>query len=122
MRNAEFGALSKHDRNRFVRSIDGKGGDLFGNMLNEMEIRGPYLSERERHLEMAVETIGKLISENPQGLDFGNLAAQAQQSLFLKRSELGDIIVEMAQQGLVQETWRERNGRKPNIKDVIRPL
>jgi len=119
MRNAEFGALTDHDRRRFQKSLIAKGNDLFGEMLDEMEILGPYLRVRKKHLQTAERVLLQLISEHPQGLDFSELAASAQQSLFLKRAELGDVIGEMAKANLVKATWLDRGGKKPRPGDLM---
>lgn len=119
MRNAEFVALTKHDRTRFNKSVAKKGDDLFGEMFDEMEIMGPYLRIRKTHLQKASEELLRLISENPSDLKFSKLAASAQQSLYLKKSELGDVIVEMARSNLVEATWLDRGGRKPGADDLI---
>lgn len=119
MRNAEFFALTDHDRRRFKKSVASKGDDLFGNMLDEMEIMGPYLRLRKDHRQRASEVLLQLVSENRAGLKFSELVAMAQQSLYLKRSELGDVIVEMADSKLVRATWLDRGGRKPGPDDLI---
>tara|TARA_R110002110_G_scaffold108163_1_gene270275 strand:- start:110 stop:1246 length:1137 start_codon:yes stop_codon:yes gene_type:complete len=119
MRGAEYSALSEHDRSRYMKSVQDGGGDLFSGMMDEMEIRGPYLTARKEHLQMAFKTLENLVETHPQGLPFGQIAAMAQQTLFLKRSELGDVMVEMSSAGVVQATWEQRKGRKPNERDLI---
>lgn len=119
MRNAEFGALTEHDRRRFKKKISSRGDDLFGDMLDEMEIMGPYLKARKDHLQRASGVLLQLVTENPTGLKFPELAANAQQSLYLKKSELGDVIVEMAERKQVKSTWLDRGGRKPGADDLI---
>lgn len=123
MRTAEFSALTDHDRKRFMRSIKEEGGGLFGDMLDEMEIQGPYLTARKEHSKRASNTLEDLIADHPSGIKFSELSATAQQTLFLKQSELGDVLVEMSEKGIVQPTWLERGGRKPTSKDkdVILP-
>lgn len=122
MRCAEFAALSEHDRNRFTKSLGDTGGGLFGDMLDEMEITGPYLRTRKRHIKDAQAVLEELVNQNPRGMAFGEMAAIAQQTLYLRRSELGDVVVKMAEQGVVQPSWRARNGRKPKQTDQILPL
>ena len=51
LRNAEFKGLSDHDRTRFKKKLIQKGGELFDNMIDEIEVRGPYLRAREEHRE-----------------------------------------------------------------------
>tara|TARA_R110000796_G_scaffold45616_12_gene110290 strand:- start:498 stop:1331 length:834 start_codon:yes stop_codon:yes gene_type:complete len=121
MRSSEFGALSQHDRNRFKKKQLETGGDLFSNMFEDMEISGPYFKARKRHLDQAADVLGRIISQQPKHLAFGDVAALAQQELYLKQSELSDVIVEMAQSGLVHPTWLDRRGRKPNASDMIIP-
>lgn len=119
MRQAEFTALTDHDRIRYDKSKDNATPDLFSDFENELEILGPYLRQRKLHLSNAANVITSVVSENPRGLPFDEVAALAQQSLYLKQSEISDVITEMASQGLIKPTWKERNGRKPVKKDLI---
>ena len=119
MRSAEFTALTEHDKNRFKRAVKSRGDDLFGDMLDEMEVTGPYLKVRKRHLAHAAENIRAAISQSARPMEFTALAAEVQQSLYLKRSEIGDAIVELSRQGVVKPTWRERQGRRPRADDLI---
>lgn len=119
MRQAEFTALSDHDRIRYNKTKNGATPDLFSEFQDELEILGPYLRERKLHLNGAKDVISSLISQNPNGLPFVEIAALAQQSLYLKQSEISDIIAEMSAEGVVKATWIERNGRKPVKKDLI---
>lgn len=123
MRSAEYKALSEHDRKRFVKSAGDNPFGLFGNMMDEMEIMGPYLKKRKAHLRNASEEMEKLVAKHPEGLAFGTFAATIQQKLFLKRSELGTIVVEMADKGILKPTWLARGVkiRKPNEVDLILP-
>lgn len=121
MRNAEFNALSKHDRVRYNKSKSEVGPDLFAGFQDELEVMGPYLKERKRHQKEARYVLQDLVSKNPAGLPFDEMAALAQQSLYLKQSEISDILVEMAADGFVKATWKDRNGRKPLKKDLIIP-
>lgn len=121
MRNAEYKALSEHDRNRFKKSIKDSEPDLFGGMFDEIVIEGPYLRARKNHLETAKSELLRIIGENPAGLPFAKLTATAQQSLFLKNAELGNFVVELAEEGQIKPTWRDRGPkiRKPGSKDLI---
>ncbi|MFG5381056.1 three-Cys-motif partner protein TcmP [Yoonia sp. R2-816] len=119
MRSAEFGALSEHDRIRFSKKVRKAGPDLFDDMMGELEIEGPYLKTRKGHLSMARSVLQEVLSELPPSSAFGEVAAKAQQQLFLKRSELGDVMVEIADEGLVKPTWLDRGGRKPIVTDKI---
>ncbi|WP_226781824.1 three-Cys-motif partner protein TcmP [Oceaniglobus trochenteri] len=121
MRGAEFGALSSHDRKRFEKSVRNDGPSLFDAFNDEMEIRGPYLTARQNHREQASKILRDLVIQHPRGIAFGEFAATAQQSLFLKRAELGDVIVELAKQRVIQATWQERGGQKPVTNDLILP-
>lgn len=119
MRKAEYAALSEHDRTRYKKSIKEEEPDLFSDMFNDMEIMGPYMRTRKEHLRIAENVLKSLIIENPKGLVFSKLAAIAQQSLYLKRSEIGDVIVNMAKNNLLKPSWLDRGGRKPNKDDLI---
>jgi three-Cys-motif partner protein len=119
MRNAEYKALSDHDRRRFTKSLSKDGGDLFSGMLGEMEIFGPYLRMRKEHKEKGDSVLIDLVSRYPNGVKFSELAAVAQQSLYLKRSELGDLVVELSKREILRNTWHSRNGKKPTGDDLI---
>jgi len=119
MRKAEEGALSQHDRNRFKKSIEAKGGDLFGGIFGDMDILGPYQKVRKQHLAECRSFVLNLISLSQRPLRFSEVAALTQQDLFLKRSEIGSVVVQLANEGLVVPTWKKRNGRKPNGDDPI---
>lgn len=88
LRNAEFIALSKHDRIRFSKSIERRGGDLFGDMFDEIEVRGPYLRIREEHLQRCGEVVRSILMKRGS-TQFCELCARAQEQLYLKRSETG---------------------------------
>ena len=119
MRNAEYVALTEHDKTRFTKALKSKGDDLFGGMIGEMEIAGPYVRSRKEHLLKAEEVLFQLTLKASEGQRFSTLAATAQQSLYLKRSELGDVIVRLAERKKVKATWRDRGGRKPGDDDLI---
>lgn len=119
LRGAEEAALSQHDRNRFKKSIEAKGDDLFGDMLDEMDISGPYLKARKRHLVECGSFVLNLISQSQRPLKFSEVSALTQQVLFLKRSEIGTVIVQLANEGLLAPTWKNRNGKKPGVDDAI---
>lgn len=119
MRSAEYKALSAHDVARLKKELERQGGDLFSGMLGEMEILGPYLRARKEHRQNACRILLDILSGYPSGIEFCKLAATAQQELYLKRSELGDVVVELAGKGSVRDSWQERNARKPAEKDII---
>lgn len=123
MRGAEFTALSSHDRARFKKSNTQQHASLFdaAGMSDDLEIRGPYLKKRQEHLERADQHLTSLLDEHPNGIAFAKFAAIAQQDLFLKRSELGDVVVAMANRGKLQRTWKTRSekAKKPNREDMI---
>ncbi len=120
MRDAEYKALEQHDRTRYKKSIDKKGGDLFGDLFGEMEIMGPYLTIRKNHREKASSTIRSLLKDQPEGLEFTILTATAQQNLFLKQAEIGDVLVEMTGDGIIRSDWKTGTRRKPKKGDIIK--
>lgn len=120
MRTAEFKALSDHDRNRFAKATRDEPPDLFASLGDEMEIRGPYLRERERHLGQMEEVMLAIIDQHPNGIKFEELAALAQQTLYLRRTELSSEIVKMAAKGIANQPWKVRRGRTPRVDDVIK--
>ena len=65
MRNSEYVALSNHDMTRFKKSIEQRGGDLFGDLFDECEISGPYLRARKDHFDQAGEVLSDIISDLP---------------------------------------------------------
>lgn len=50
---------------------------------------------------------------------FDQLAASAQQSLYLKTTEVSTIVAKIADTGKIQKTWLERGGKKPKSSDRI---
>jgi len=119
MRGAEFHALGEHDRDRYKKAVKDQPKDLFSEMIDEIELEGPYLRERKQHKERAAETLLKVLSGRRDAIAFGELAAIAQQTLYLKRTELSDELVRMADNGVVRDSWRARGGRKPTENDLI---
>ena len=122
MRNAEFRALSEHDRNRYKKTDLGCAPSLFDALDSEPEIRGPYLTARKGHEEKAAQVMLDILADHPRGLRFDELSARAQQVLFLKRTELGAEIVKLAFKGAVNDPWKERKGRTPGKSDTIKLL
>ncbi|GAA6180130.1 hypothetical protein NBRC116594_15680 [Shimia sp. NS0008-38b] len=118
LRNAEFKALSDHDRTRFTKKVDQKGGDLFGDMFDEIEVRGPYLRARQEHCERVESTIRSVLIKHG-ATEFFELAAKVQEQLYLKRTEIGAAIVNMTKAEIVSDQWRQPRQRKPRHKDVI---
>ena len=122
MRSAEFDALSDHDQTRFKKIIRGRGGDLFEDMFDEIPVDGPYLTLRKSHERLASAALSAAIPEGDKGLEFCKLAANVQQELYLRRKELGDVLVEMADDGIIDRSWEQRKGRKPRKGDIIRKI
>ena len=118
LRNAEFIALSKHDRNRFSKSLDRRGGDLFDDMFDEIEVRGPYLRMREEHSERCGAVIRSILMKRGS-IQFCELCARVQEQLYLKRSEIGSEVVRMTSDGTVADTWGVERQQKPRTKDMI---
>lgn len=121
MRRAEYGALSEYDRQRFLKTQSDETPSLFAEFEADLEVLGPYLKKRKQHLTEAPDTIREILASHPKGMKFGHLAATAQQSLFLKRSEIGDCICKLAASSEVEPTWKSRNksSRKPHVDDLI---
>lgn len=120
MRQAEYAALSAHDRTRFEKHDNAKGDDLFSRLSEPLEIEGPYLRERRAHTRRASDELVSILEASRRPVDFKNLAAVAQQNLFLKRAEIGDALCHLAKQGRVEAVWREQNRRKPKPGDQIK--
>ena len=120
MRSAEYSALSDHDRTIYSKSTTDKNPSLFDSFEEPLEIRGPYLRARKRHQDTAHEVLTTLLDAHKSGIFFDELCAQAQQTLFLKRRELGQEIVRMSQSGKIYPSWKDRNGRTPSPKDLIK--
>jgi len=119
MRTAEFKALSDYDRARFNKKQPPQD-DLFGRIGERLDIRGPYLRARESHLMRAGDDLLELLAENPDGLKFDRLSALAQQDLYLRRTELKDILVELTAQGKISADWKAGRKQKPTETDLIR--
>lgn len=120
MRSAEYGALSEHDRTIYTKSTSDNGPGLFDALDEPLEIRGPYLRARKRHQDTAHEVLTTLLGAHHGGIQFEELCALAQQTLFLKRTELGQVIVRMSLDGKIYPSWKDRNGRTPGSKDLIK--
>lgn len=118
MRSAEFRALSDYDRSRFNKKQPAQD-DLFSNMGQELEVRGPYLSERQRHLDIACNEILNLLSSEPKGMRFDLMSAKLQQDLYLRRTELKDALVQLTAQGRISDDWKVGRKQKPSEKDII---
>lgn len=119
MRTAEFKALSDYDRARFSKKQPCEG-DLFGSMIEELDIRGPYLRTRESHLRRAGEDLLALLTKHPEGLKFDQLSALAQQSLYLRRTEIKDILVGLTTLGEISDNWKVGRKQKPGDTDMIK--
>lgn len=120
MRDAEFGALSEHDRRRYQKSVHPGQMDFFGTSEGQLEIIGPYLTARRSHQKRAAEEIMAVVQRSPDGIRFDELVATIQQSLFLRRTELGDEVVSLAGRGVLEAPWKEFGKKKPRKEDVIR--
>lgn len=119
MRTAEFKALSDYDRARFNKKQPPED-DLFESIGEQLDVRGPYLRARESHLERAGDELLRLLAENPEGLKFDRLSALAQQDLYLRQTELKDILVELTTRGKISDDWKAGRKQKPNAADVIK--
>lgn len=118
LRNAEYKALSDHDRTRFSKKVDQKGGDLFGEMLDEMEVRGPYLRARQEHSEN-VEAIIESVLIKRGATEFFELSARVQERLYLKRTEIGNAVVKMTKDKVISDQWMQPRQQKPRRNDKI---
>lgn len=77
---------------------------------------------RESHLGRAGDELLRLLAERPEGLKFDRLSALAQQDLYLRRTELKDILVELTAQGRVSADWKVARKKKPSETDVIKSV
>lgn len=119
MRTAEFKALSDYDRARFNKKKPPQD-DLFGSIGEQLHVRGPYLKTRESHLTRAGDEILKLLAAAPEGIKFDRLSALAQQELYLRRTELKDVLVTLTAQGKISADWKNGRKQKPNETDLIK--
>lgn len=120
LRKAEFVALNEHDRKIFERSRVKAGGDLFSKMYDQMEILGPYQECRKKHADDLPANILSEAKKHSSGICFGDFAATLQQLLYLKRTEISDAVVALSKSGEIENTWKARGGRKPNVNDLIK--
>jgi three-Cys-motif partner protein len=118
LRKAEFVALSAHDRNRFSKSLIKRGGDLFGDMFDGIEVRGPYLRMRTEHSNRCGAVIRSILMKRGS-IQFCELCARVQEQLYLKRSEIGSEVVRLTSAGTVANTWQVKRQQKPREKDMI---
>lgn len=121
MRTAEFKALSDYDRARFNKKQPPQD-DLFGSIGEPLAVKGPYLRTRESHLECAEAEMLKLLKDNPQGIEFDRLSALTQQDLYLRQTELKDILVELTTRGKISADWKVGRKQKPSKTDLIKAL
>ena len=121
MRTAEFKALSDYDRARFNKKQPPQD-DLFGSIGERLDVRGPYLRKRESHLMRAGDDLLGLLAEHPEGLKFDRLSALAQQGLYLRRTELKDILVELTARGKISAGWKSGRKLKPAETDLIKSV
>lgn len=121
MRTAEFKALSDYDRARFNKKQPPQD-DLFGSIGEQLDVRGPYLRKRESHLMRAGDDLLGLLAEHPEGLKFDRLSALAQQGLYLRRTELKDILVELTARGKISPGWKSGRKQKPAETDLIKSV
>ena len=121
LRQAEFKALSEHDRTRYNKKANKDVDDLFAAQADEMELRGPYLRERNEHEGRATAVIRSILIKRG-ALTFKELSARAQEQLFLKRSEIGTAVVEMTNAGAVKSDWKQLRQQKPRLADLIELL
>jgi hypothetical protein len=118
MRNAEFGALSEYDRDRFNKKHPPKD-DLFGSLGEPLDVKGPYQRARERHINQAGEHMLSLLAAWPNGVRFDQLSALTQQDLYVRQTELKDALVELTAQGKISADWKTGQKKKPSKADLI---
>lgn len=121
MRKAEFDALTEYDRARFTKKRAPED-DLFERIGDRLAIRGPYQSIREMHVKRAGIDMLTVLADHPTGVQFGQLAALMQQKLYLKQTELKDVIVDLTSTGLIEPDWKRGRNRKPSLADTIRAV
>lgn len=119
MRKAEFGALSEYDRTRFNKKRPPQD-DLFGSIGEDLEVRGPYLSARDNHLDHAGDYMLNLLTDHPEGLTFERLSALTQQYLYLRRTELKNVLVDLTLHGKIADDWKVGRQQKPTEKNIIK--
>ncbi|WP_421701130.1 three-Cys-motif partner protein TcmP [Aliiroseovarius sp.] len=116
MRDAEYKALSQHDRNRFEKKEDQYQFSLFG---EDLEVQGPYLQARQEHASGLAGAILKRLQTSSPSLKFATLRAEMQETHYLKEAEIKDVVVELADAGKIEPTWKLRKGRRPKDDDCI---
>lgn len=117
MRNAEFKALSDHDQTRFKKRHKVSGGDLFEG--HGLEVYGPYATARSSHLSQSPGLLIRELEAAGGKLPFDQLSALLQQTLYLRRTEIGGEIAKLAAEGRIRPVWKERGGRRPKGQETI---
>ncbi|SMH35638.1 three-Cys-motif partner protein TcmP [Maritimibacter sp. HL-12] len=117
MRQAEFKALSQHDQSRFNKAQDPQQPDFLAGLV---DVEGPYLRERRQHLKGLRSAILERLDHSSHNLKFSTLRAGIQEQLFLRGKEIGDAVIALAAEGLVEPTWKTRGGKRPIDDDLMR--
>ena len=80
-----------------------------------------YGRDRHRHLGDLKNTVRANLKGRGRNLSFQRLQADIQCENFVKTTEVKDAVVELANDGLVEATWKFRgaNKRKPDKDDKI---
>lgn len=121
-REIEYGALREQARLRAdarMRRQEEKMGaaDLFAEWHADVKERGveDIVADEMRAAE---NRIVAYVRSN-QATKFEDIAARAMQALMLRETNIKDVCVRLAAQGLIENTWGKGN-RKPKDDDLIR--
>jgi three-Cys-motif partner protein len=115
LRNAEFRALSAYDQKRYEMTQNPNQGTLF-----DIEPQGPYLRAHGEHIRVLETEILDCIPDGAS-VGFAELCGRIQCRLYVSKKEVKKAIVDLAKQGVLQESWRARNpkARSPSDDDEI---
>lgn len=119
MRSAEFSALSEHDQNRFKKKQPPDQPDLFSSAGNDLPVRGPYLSLRMKHQSEVGDRLLSLLAKTGGPVQFDELVGRLQEHLFLKKTEIKAVVVDLANRGRLRSPWKDRSARGPSDDDPI---
>jgi len=84
-----------------------------------VEVEGPYLKARRAHISELPAAIIERLGRSSHKLKFSTLRAEMQERYYLTAKEVGDAVVKLAADGIVEATWKARGGRRPNHDDLV---
>ena len=111
LRDSEVKALLSYDQKRSDKKYSPEGG-LFDRIGENLPIIGSYDKIRKDHLNRAGDNILNLLSKS-DGLGFDLLSAFIQQDLYIRQTEIKDIVVNLTKQGKISDSWKIDGSRKP---------